>query len=428
MKQVEVQVPGEAAERVRRLADEHGAFAPSVIEIRRDGEAGWSTVRVNLPNDRVGPFVATTAEAVEKAEFVIETTETLPIRPPLSDVRERVTDVSRRSTLELVLAVHQSVGTWPAMLFFAAVSGVVAAYGVIFGLPYLLTGAMLIAPLGSPVMVSVVGAAVGDGWMIRRGAVRFVGALAAVAAAGAAAGAALGWLYGLSGSTAMMETISDLSLWSALLGVAGGAAGALTLVKSERDSLVTATATGFLVAVSLSPPSAVLGLGVAIGRWDTVGLMGFLLALTFVGILLGGFLALRARGVRPGETTIGRGEPRIAYTLATAAAVALAALVLWQAHAGASFQRADLARRASTLARQAVSDVPGYAVLRSEASFTTSDANWHEGEGMLLDLVLKRRPEAGEMVSDEALRAAVRDVVERELEGVRTFVDLSTVP
>lgn len=424
MKLVEVQVPSEAAERVRRLADEHGAFAPSEIDIRRDGEAGWSTLRVNLPNDRVGPFVTATAEAVEAAELVIETAETLPIRPPLSDVRERVTDVSRRSTLELVLAVHQSVGTWPAMLFFAAVSGLVAAYGVIFGLPYLLTGAMLIAPLGSPVMVCVVGAAVGDRWMVRRGVVRFAGALAAVAAAGAA----LGWLYGLSASTAMMETISDLSLWSALLGVAGGAAGALTLVKSERDSLVTATATGFLVAVSLSPPSAVLGLGVALGRWHTVGLMAFLLALTFVGILLGGFLALRARGVRPGETTIGRGEPRFAHALAATAAVALAALVLWQAHAGASWQRADLARRASTLARQAMSDVPGYAVLRAEASFTTANAEWHAGESMLLDLVLKRRPEAGEAVPEAALRSVVRDAIERELDGVRTFVDLTTVP
>lgn len=424
MKQIEVQVPSEAAERVRRLADEHGAFAPSEIAIRRDGEAGWSTLRVNLPNHRVGPFVVSTAEAVEEAEFVIESAETLPIRPPLSDVRDRVTDVSRRSTLELVLAVHQSVGTWPAMLFFAAVSGVVAAYGVIFGLPYLLTGAMLIAPLGSPTMVAVVGTAVGDGWMIRRGTVRFAGALATVAAAGAV----LGWLYDLSASTAMMETISDLSLWSALLGVAGGAAGALTLIKSDRDSLVTATATGFLVAISLSPPSAVLGLAAAIGRWDTVGLMAFLLALTFVGIVLGGFLALRARGVRPGVATIGRGEPRITYAMAAATAVALAALVLWQAQAGARYQKADLARRASTLARQAMTDVRGYAVLRAEASFTTADAEWHEGEGMLLDLVLKRRPEAGEAVPEDTLRATVRRTLERELDGVRTFVDLSTVP
>ncbi len=425
MKQVEVQVPSDAAARVRRLADEHGAFAPSEIAIRRDGEAGWSTLRVNLPNDRVGPFVAATAEAVAEAEIVIETAETLPLRAPISsNLQDRVTDVSRRSTLELVLAVHQSVGSWPAMLFFAAVSGLVAAYGVIFGLPYLLTGAMLIAPLGSPVMVCVVGAAVGDRWMVRRGAIRFTGALAAVAAAGAA----LGWAFGLSASTAMMETISDLSIFSALLGVAGGAAGALTLVKSERDSLVTATATGFLVAVSLSPPSAVLGLAATLGRWDTVGLMVFLLALTFVGIVLGGVLALRARGVRPGDATIARGDSRTMYAVATAAALVLAALVLWQAHSGASFQRADLARRASTLARQAIADVPGYAVLRAEASFTATDADWHEGEGLLLDLVLKRRPDAGEAVPEDALRAAVRRTLEREIDGVRTFVDLSTVP
>lgn len=76
-------------------------------------------------------------------------------------------------------------------------------------------------------------------------------------------------------------------LWSVnLLPLVAGAAGAITLVQSERSSLVSGTATGMLVAASLSPPAGIIGMSMAIGRWDMVVNGVFLLLLQLSGINL----------------------------------------------------------------------------------------------------------------------------------------------
>jgi uncharacterized membrane protein len=356
----------------------------------------------------------------------------MPVSTPLGDVREQVKDVSSRSTLELVLDVLQSVGTWKGMLLYAVVSGVVAAYGVIFNLSFLLTAAMLIAPLGAPAMVCVVGVALGDVWMVRRGALRFSVSLVVLAVAAAA----LGFAYGLKQSTMMMETLTNLSLWSALLGLVGGAAGAQALIQAERDSMVTATATGFLVAVSLSPPSAVLGLAAAQGRWEYVALMAFLLALTFTGIVLGGWAALRMAGVRPGRPSAGRGSGKAAWTMVIAAAALLVGLIGWQTQRGAGYQKADSVRSATRIVRDAVTAVPGFRLVEVDARFTTGDAAWYQGEGLLIEVVVAREPEgvavpvpaAGSDAASEALRSAISRSIVARMQGVHPFVALSVLP
>lgn len=436
MKLVEVKVRGEEVEDVVRLAERYRAFHAVHHGVTVEGDDGWARVLVNVPNEEVGPFVVAVGDGVEEAEFVIPVAENVPVSTPLGDIRERVEDVSSRSTLELVLDVLQSVGSWEGMLLYAVVSGLVAAYGVLFNVSFLLTAAMLIAPLGAPAMVCVVAVAMGDLWMLRRGGIRFVVALMVLAGAAAL----LGLAYGLTAPTEMMEMLTNLSLWSVLLGVAGGAAGAQALIQAERDSMVTATATGFLVAVSLSPPSAVMGLAVALGRWDYVALMAFLIVLTFLGILLGGWAALRYQNVGPERPSADRGSRTLVRVLVAGVIVVLAGLVGWQARQGPSYQKADRARYAAQSVREAVADVDGYRLLTASARFTPGDADWHPGEGLLLSVVvveerqsagdgtIEARDPAATVRAESALRAAIRERVESEMEGVRPFVELSIVP
>jgi uncharacterized membrane protein len=77
-----------------------------------------------------------------------------------------------------------------------------------------------------------------------------------------------------------------------VLALVAGAAGAQAQVQAERDSLVSGTGAGFMVAAALAPPAAMLGLSVPLARWDYAGLMAFLLLLQFVAISLGGWLVL----------------------------------------------------------------------------------------------------------------------------------------
>lgn len=420
---------------VLRLAREHGAFAPAVTPLERESGDGWRSIRANLPNDRVGAFVSAVAARVEEPEFVLLPHGTLPISLPLADLRERVADVSRRSTLELVLDGLQSIGSWSGMLTYALVSGVVAAYGVLFDTPYLLTAGMLIAPMGAPAMVTALGITIGDGWMVRRGTVRFFASLVVLALAAAL----LGYAYGLRVSTPTMEAISNLSAWAVLLSVAGGWAGAQAMARSDRDSLVTATATGFLVAVALSPPSAVLGLAVPMGRWDYVVRMAFLLLLTFFGVQVGAWLSLHLLGVGASDAPEGRGTSRLRWALVAAAVLVTAGMVAWQTRQEPSYLQADLSREAVRVSREAVSGLEGLAVVDAEARFTRQDASWHPGEGLLVQLIVVRRATAGgaegglpsqppEDEVESRVRATVERLLRTRIEGIHPFVSVTVLP
>lgn len=425
MRQIQVTVAAGSEEAVLRLADEHGAFSPAATTVRTsDGDRAM--VFASLPNDRVGRFAGAVEEAVEHAEIGILPRGILPLHTPIADVHEKVRSVSSLSPLELVLAGLQSIGSWRGMLLYSLFSGAVASYGIIFNIPWLLTAAMLIAPFGAPAMVSVIGIAVGDWTLFRRGFGRFWAAMAVLAAASYA----LALAYGLETSTGMMEQISSLSLWSVLPALVGGAAGAQSQVQSDRDSLVTSTATGFLVAVSLSPPTAVLGLSVALGRWDYVMEMAFLVVLTYCAILLGGWASLLLHDVHPDRQTAERGSARLRTGLAAGAALVVAALVAWQTTQAPRLQKGDLWREAATVARGAVGGVAGVRLLEAEARFTRPDLELPGGREALLVTVLAERRDASlpDSALESRLRTVVEDTIRATMQGVHPLVQVTVLP
>lgn len=425
MRQLHVQVRADQGSRVLEIANEHKAFSPtSVTAERADGEA-WKIIFLNLPNDRVGSFVWDVKEEVDEAQFVLFPRGTLPIQMPLDEVKGRIRDVSHRSTLELVLDSLQSVGSWKGMLLYALFSGVVATYGILFSTSYLLVAAMLIAPMGAPVMVSVVGAALGDWRMFGRGALRFLAAIVMLIVSSII----VGYAYGLTFSTTIMESITSLSSWAVAVALVAGAAGAQSQVQSERSSLVTGTATGFLIAAALSPTAAVLGLAIVIERWTYVGLMGFQLTLQFVAIVTGGWLSLLLYGVEPGDPSTGRGSNAWRIVLVAGTALASLGLVWWQTQHAPVFVKADLSREAIELARDAVRQVPGVQLIEANAHFTRPDQPNRSEEGLLLDVVVEQTAAAP---SSEPLESAVRSAIKRSLHeqmpDVLPFINVSVLP
>lgn len=412
------------------VAREHGARRP--LSIRVDRVAGaradesWSLVFVTVPNERVGSFVAAVREGTgDDVHFVLLPVGALPLETPLAGLDERVRDVSRLSTLELVIASLQSVGAWSGMLLFSVLAGVIGAYGLIFDISYVLVAAMLVNPMGAPALVAVVGAALGDAHMFGRGALRFGVSLVLQAAAALC----VGFAYGLTVSTPMMEQVTSLSTWAVLIAFAAGAAGAQALVKSDRDSLVSGTAAGFMVAAALAPPAAVIGLAVPLARWDYVGLMAFLLALQFFAIVVGGFAGLALNGVRPREPSIDRGGRGMRTVLVAGVLILTVGLVAWQTRLEPRFMKADLSRTALELVRAAADDVPDVLLLRSDASFTRRDIGDGGREMLLIAVVVQRQgPEAADDSVAAVLRRRIGDLVTSHMHDVVPFVDISVLP
>lgn len=426
MRRVEVQVPEGRSHRVMEIASDHEAISCFAMEGRHAGGESWTLVTLNVPNDQVGPLIWAVQDEVEDAQFVLPPQSVLPLEPPLSEVADKVRDVRYRSTMELVLGSLQSIGSWRGMLQYAFFSGVVAAYAVIFDATYLLVAAMLIAPMGAPAMVSAIGAAIGDWRMVGRGAVRFVAAILVLVACAAL----LGWAYGLSFSTSTMESITSLSAWGVLLAMVAGAAGAQSQVESDRSSLVTGTATGFLIAAALSPTAAVLGLALVLQRWSYVALMSFQLALQYVSIVgAGALLLVLLYGVRPDDPTHGRGSSRWRNAFIAVAFAGVLALTVFQLSSGVTYSKADHSRDVVELAQQAIADVPGVALVEASARFTRPDLTDGSAEAVMVDVVVEKRV-AG--LEDRALETAVREAVQARLRtglgDVVPFVRVSVLP
>ena len=424
MRQMHVQVRWSMRERVLALANEHRALSPAAARVHSpDGGEDRAMVLLNLPNERVGTFVQAVRSEMEEAEFVLFTSATIPVETPVSEVRKRVRDVSAVSALELVLTAVQSMGSWRGEIFFAVLAGVISTYGVLFGLTYLLVGAMLVAPLGAPALTSVVAVAVGDPRMLGRGALRF-GVMLAVHTACAAL---IGYAYGLRSSTALMEQITSLSQWTLLLALAAGAAGALSQVLADRSSMASGSTSGFLVAAALAPPSAVMGLSIPLGRWDYVAVIGFLLVLQYLSIGLGGWVVLALYGITPHRETVGRGSRTVRHAAVGGLVLLVGGLFLWQMRQGPRFHKADLSRKASALAREAIQQVPGAGLVEVDARFTRPDLETRRGEVLLVSAWVERMGTAPDSVLKQAVSAAIRRRVEAELPGVVPFVDVSVL-
>jgi uncharacterized membrane protein len=437
LRSLQVHIEPDDADRVLKLARQHGARAPLAVraETRDDGDgdgdrAGTGStdrviVFVTLQNDRTGAFIDAVQEVVDDAEFVLLPVGVLTLRTPVDDVDERVTDVSRLSTLELVLASLQSVGAWQGMLLFSVLAGVIGGYGLIFDTSYLLVAAMLVNPMGAPALVSVVGLAIGDVRMFGRGGVRFVVSLSVQALAALAL--AVG--YGLEVSTRMMEQVTALSTWGVVVALAAGAAGAQTQVKSERDSLVSGTAAGFMVAAALAPPAATLGMAIPLGRWDYVGLMAFLLGLQYLAIVVGGWLVLLLFGVRPGQPSIGRGSGRWRSGLAALAILGTLGMVAWQTRLVPDYQKADMSLAALEVARDALGQVEGVGLVEASARFVRPDLERHDGEVLLFEITAEREAAAGDdAVLEAAIRAAVQRVAAERMRDVVPLVRIDILP
>jgi uncharacterized membrane protein len=429
MRSLQVQVRSRHAQRVLRLAEAHGARFPISLRAEStaddDGSDGWSVVLANLPNDAVGSYVEAVSAEADEARFTLLPVGALPLTTPPGRVDEAVRDVSTLSAMEVVVASLQSVGAWTGMLVYSALAGLVAGYGLIFDVTYLLVAAMLINPMGAPAVVAVVGMAVGDRHMFARGGLRFLVSLLVQAAAALA----LGFAYGLTVSTAAMELVTALSIWAALLAVAAGAAGAQSQLKSERDSLVSGTAAGFMVAAALAPPAAVMGLSVAVARWDYLLLMAFLLLLQFVGIAAGGWIAAHALGMRPGAPGTGRGSALWRTVLVCSALAVLAGMVWLQTNLDPRFTRADLSRTALEIAGEAVEDTDGAYLVESSARFTRTRLDRYPGDALLFEIVVERSDRAG---SDYAIETEVREHVRRRvaarMSDVTPFVRVTVLP
>ncbi|MEV8268424.1 DUF389 domain-containing protein [Microbacterium sp. NPDC076911] len=170
------------------------------------------------------------------------------------------------------------MGTWWIML---VLSVAIATFAVLADSTAVIIGAMLVAPLMTPIL-GLAGALV-NGWGRRAfesASLVVLGALVAIALAyGIAAWAPVAIAY--STNSQIVSRVSP-NLIDMLIALAAGAAGAFATVNARVASGIA----GVAIAVALVPPLAVVGVCLYGGRFEDAGGASLLFLTNFVAIVL----------------------------------------------------------------------------------------------------------------------------------------------
>ncbi len=225
------------------------------------------------------------------------------------------------------------MGRFVVLMAFAAS---IASVGVVVDSTAVLIGAMLIAPLMTPLLGMALAAATGWLGRFRRAAIVAGSGVVVAIATGIVVGALAPGDVDVTTNAQVVARISPTMLDLAIA-VAAGAAGAFAL--SRRD--VSDSLPGVAVAISLVPPLAVVGLSWQQGQW-AAGNGALLLFLTnATAILVAGGITFVVVGAAPIER-ISVSQERVA-TLIVGLLVAAALVVVLLMMNGSNIARTQIA-------------------------------------------------------------------------------------
>jgi uncharacterized hydrophobic protein (TIGR00271 family) len=235
-------------------------------------------------------------------------------------------------------------------------SGVIAVAGVLGDSTATVIGAMIIAPLGVPIMGVALGIVRGEGGLVARSGAFVAGGVVLVVGIGLVASAMLPRTTDLLTNPQVTGRTSP-TLVDMIAAVATGLAGAVGM--SRRD--VSDVLPGVAIAISLVPPLGVVGVCAGQGEWELALGAFVLFASNMVAMVLAGTLTFTAYGyateVAAGGGGVGHLRRRRAYTAIGASLVLVMVPLL--ANTVATTLVALWTARVSDAAQAWVGQVPG---------------------------------------------------------------------
>lgn len=187
----------------------------------------------------------------------------------------------------------------PGLDYFILVtlSCIIATLGLLENSAAVIIGAMLVAPLMSPILGVSLASVTGRRSLFEKASVALLeGALAAIGLS-----IVVGWM----GRGLPLTTLGTLPAevmartrptpFDLVIALAGGAAASYALAQPA----VSAALPGVAIATALMPPLCAIGIGVAFGRWDVAGGALLLFLTNLTAIALAGIAVFAALGFRP---------------------------------------------------------------------------------------------------------------------------------
>ena len=303
-----------------------------------------------------------------------------PAQPSLRTiVRYLIRKIIKPVTLERRAEVQVQLrdSCTPDFDFFLLVvlSAVIATLGLLTNSAAVIIGAMLVAPLMSPIIGIGLASLTGDARLFRNSSVALArGALMAILMS-----ALLAWanhslpfipLQEIPGEVFSRTRPSPIDLTIAL---AGGLAAAFALAMPS----ISAALPGVAIATALMPPLCTVGIGIAISRWDVAGGALLLFLTNAVTIAFAGMLVFFALGFAPKQQA-GKRAPRALAISATFTLFLLVPLTVLSAN---FFQEATENREINTVVNEEVANF--------DAELADMQPPQQDSEGLHLTITLR---------------------------------------
>lgn len=170
-------------------------------------------------------------------------------------------------------------------------SSIIAALGLLLDSPAVVIGAMLVAPLMSPILGFSLSIVLGEVRLLRTSLESvFKGVIATIIVS-----ILVGLISPLKEMTPEIIARTQPTLLDLFIALASGMAGAYAL--SRKD--VSAALPGVAIAAALAPPLAVVGLGIANGNMQAAGGALLLFVTNIITISLAGMIIFTLLGIHP---------------------------------------------------------------------------------------------------------------------------------
>ncbi len=252
--------------------------------------------------------------------------------------------LQREEQLEIYRRMREAVRPNVNYFVLTTLSAVIATLGLLLNSPAVVIGAMLVAPLMTPIVGTAVGITFGDARTLRDGlSATLQGMLAAIFIAILVAA-----IVPVAHLTNEVLSRSQPTLIDLIVALASGMAGAYAIARKEVGEALP----GVAIAAALLPPLASVGIGIALGDVSIAGGALLLFTTNLVAIIFASSLVFLLLGVRPPQ--VKEREQRLRQGLVTSV-VTLALVSLPLAYfLRQAVERDRIARNAGDIVRQAV--------------------------------------------------------------------------
>jgi uncharacterized hydrophobic protein (TIGR00271 family) len=229
-------------------------------------------------------------------------------------------------------------------LVLIVISAILAAFGLILNSNAVIIGAMLVAPLMTPLIALATGLVIGKYRIMQRGGLTLIqGVLASIMVA-----LLVGWFSSTSIVTAEMASRGNVTFLDMGVALASGVIGAYAKARKDIPSALA----GVAIAAALMPPLVTVGLAISFREGALARGASLLFLTNIVSIILAASLAFIWLGMRPGKEDDPLARRRVSRILAVLLLIILVALSIRSLNTAstgrienvlqASFQQAEL--------------------------------------------------------------------------------------